>query len=140
MERTAECCCGQAKLTIKNEPLVHAVCNCDDCKKRTGSAFGISAYFSDTQIIGKLGVMNEYQIQNEGFEQLRSFCSNCGTTLFWRISAFKNVIGISGGCFIETPLSKPSIVAEKKSKVKWCNLQGDWSDSFDIKILTQHKI
>ncbi len=140
MERTAECCCGQAKLTIKDEPLIHVVCHCDDCKKRTGSAFGISAYFSDDQIINKLGAMNQYKIQNDGYEQLRSFCSNCGTTLFWHISVFKNIIGISGGCFIENPLSKPNIVAENQSKQYWFDLLGHWEESFDIKILTQPKI
>jgi hypothetical protein len=123
---------------MKDDPLAHIVCHCDDCKKRTGSAFGISAYFSEDQVIKKQGTMHGYEIQNDGYRQNRHFCSNCGTTLYWHITAFSNVIGVSGGCFIEQPLPKPKIVAEKDNNAEWLNLLGEWQESFDIKILTNH--
>lgn len=45
--RTATCCCWQASIGVEGEPKIHLVCHCNNCKKRTGSAFGISAYFAD---------------------------------------------------------------------------------------------
>ncbi len=138
MERIAECCCGQATITTQHQPLIHVVCHCDDCKKRTGSAFGISAYFSDTQILAQTGDMNHYHIKNKHYTQQRSFCANCGTTLYWRVSAFANVIGISAGCFTKQPLAKPHYTVETQNQLDWFNLTGDWKESFDMKILTKH--
>ncbi len=140
MERIAECCCGNANITVKGEPLLHAVCHCDDCKKRTGSGFGISTYFSNNQIIQSNGDMKIYHIENTDHTQQRSFCFNCGTTLFWKVSVFKNITGISGGCFVKQPLASPSINANNNQECTWLTLNGDWQTSFDLKILTHHKL
>lgn len=43
MVRTATCCCGQTSIEVSGEPVFHCVCHCDNCKRRTGSAFGVSA-------------------------------------------------------------------------------------------------
>jgi len=40
MTRTATCCCGSASITVKDDPILNGICHCNDCKRRTGSAFG----------------------------------------------------------------------------------------------------
>ena len=57
MTRTAQCACGSASISVSGEPRMHGVCHCTNCKRRTGSAFGVSAYFlrSDvTEISGEM--------------------------------------------------------------------------------------
>jgi hypothetical protein len=126
--RTATCCCGQSTIEVEGEPKIHLVCNCNDCKKRTGSAFGVSAYFSDSQIKGTNGNTNRYEINNQETEQIRYFCKSCGTTLFWKISRFPSIpgiaemTGIAGGCFTESPLPEPTIVASNNNKCAWVEL------------------
>jgi hypothetical protein len=125
MNRTASCCCGESTIEAEGDPKLHLVCNCNDCKKRTGSAFGISAYFLDSQVKNKKGNTSTYEINNEETEQIRYFCNSCGTTLFWKITKFPYIPGISemtgiaGGCFSETPLPPPTVTASNANKCAW---------------------
>lgn len=128
MNRIASCCCGQSTIEVEGDPKIHIVCNCNDCKQRTGSAFGISAYFSDTQIKNRNGNTNTYEINNNETEQQRHFCKSCGTTLYWKITRFPSISGISemtgiaGGCFIENTLPNPTISALNENKCAWLDL------------------
>jgi len=45
MSINASCCCGELNIELEGKPLVNAICHCNDCKKRKGSAFGISHYY-----------------------------------------------------------------------------------------------
>lgn len=122
MNRIAECCCGQNTLEVSGEPAMHAVCNCDNCKKRTGSAFGISAYFKEEQLVGALPTdvsCYSFHHAEQDHDQQRYFCRSCGTTLFWRVSSLTGMIGIAGGCFITTPLSAPPVSVSHGQKCAW---------------------
>jgi hypothetical protein len=79
MIRRTTCCCGACALEIEGEPAMNGVCHCANCKKRTGSAFGWSAYFADEQIVSRSGVFTRYDI--DGARQQRWFCAACGSTL-----------------------------------------------------------
>jgi hypothetical protein len=76
MTRTATCCCAQCSIEVGGEPAINAVCHCRNCKRRTGSAFGWSCYFSDAQVLQKSGDLKVYRIRNE---QQRWFCAHCGS-------------------------------------------------------------
>lgn len=52
---TATCACGQAAITVNALPTLHGVCHCTHCKRRTGSAFGNSAYFDKTAVVARTG-------------------------------------------------------------------------------------
>lgn len=128
MQRTATCCCGQASILVEGDPKFHLVCHCDDCKKRTGSAFGISAYFADEQIRSKHGTTETYEIDATETKQERHFCRVCGTTLYWKIDRFPGIpgraslTGIAGGCFVDNPLPAPTLTANNKGKCAWLEL------------------
>ena len=60
MTRTARCCCGDCAITVEGEPTLNGLCHCTSCRKRTGSAFGWSAYFPDDKVTAKSGKMRVY--------------------------------------------------------------------------------
>lgn len=128
MQRTATCCCGQASILVEGDPTIHLVCHCDNCKQRTGSAFGVSAYFRDTQVRGKSGTTEIYEIETTETKQERYFCRFCGTTLYWKIYRFPGMpdpasfTGIAGGCFVDNPLPEPTLTANNKGKCAWLEL------------------
>ena len=124
----AECCCGQCRIEISGEPEIHGVCHCKNCRKRTGSAFGISTYFSKAQIIAQQGNLNVYSLHNkeQNHDQERFFCANCGTTLYWLISTMPDKIGIAGGCFIDPPLKSPSYSVNDNQRIQWLTLPEHW--------------
>lgn len=125
MTSIAKCCCGNLSVEIKGKPLVNAVCHCDDCKRRTGSAFGLSVYVNDKQIINTVGQTENYKIKGN-ISQERYFCSNCGTTLFWKISSYPELTGIAGGCFTGSNTLEPEYTFTNENKCDWLVLPATW--------------
>jgi hypothetical protein len=113
---------------VEGDPEVHLVCHCDNCKKRTGSAFGMSAYFLDSQIRAKHGTTRIYEIDTEATQQERHYCTVCGTTLYWKIARFQGfprvatMTGVAGGCFTENPLPAPTLNANSVKQCVWLEL------------------
>lgn len=128
MTRRANCCCGRCSIEVEGEPTVNAICHCDNCKKRTGSAFGWSSYFRDTQIVHKAGVLEVYPVDGANLQQ-RWFCANCGTTLFWKAAAMPEQTGIAGGCFVDRPLDAPSATVSNAGRCLWLHLPVTWRTS-----------
>ena len=51
MSRVARCCCRAICIEVDGLLASHIVYHCDNCKPRTGSAFGISPYFENDHIL-----------------------------------------------------------------------------------------
>lgn len=128
MTRTATCACGQASITVNANPTMHGVCHCTNCKRRTGSAFGVSAYFDRTAVVAQSGSTSVYAFHHaaQNHDQERHFCSKCGTTLFWYLSAMPESIGIAGGCFSDDGLPSPTYTVTDKKREPWVLLPSSW--------------
>lgn len=119
MTRVAECCCGECSVKVESDPLLYGICNCVNCKKRTGSAFGLSAYFKEDEFSVESGDLNSYKVSAESGNQERKFCSRCGTTLYWHTESLKGMVGVAGGCFISNPLPQPEYSAQDETRCRW---------------------
>jgi hypothetical protein len=113
---TARCCCGACSIEVVGAPLMNAICHCDNCKRRTGSAFGWSTYFADEQVVGRSGEHRRYDLG--GGRQQRWFCATCGTTLYWTIDGQPGRTGIAGGCFVER-LPPPTRSVVDQGRLAW---------------------
>ena len=132
MTREAKCCCGACAIQVKGEPAINAVCHCRDCQRRTGSAFGWSAYFPNAAVVATLGAFRTYSPPGKapGVDdwQERVFCGRCGTTLSWRSADFQGLTGIAGGCFVgaEAPLPEPTMTVGNETRCGWVTLPEEW--------------
>lgn len=124
MTRTATCCCGKATITVKDDPVLNAVCHCNDCKRRTGSAFGWNAYFTEDQVLETSGDWISYEPEAQP-GQIRRACRNCASTLWWTQPAFAGT-GIAGGAFIEHPLPAPNGSYQHADHVAWFDVPTSW--------------
>jgi len=126
---TASCCCGECTIILYGEPKSHGICHCDNCKKRTGSAFGVLVYFTYDQVIRQVGSMGIYNQISEVLEnnQSRFFCQTCGTTLYWVLSNQPEIIGVAGGCFVNSLLPEPSFSRVNQNQCLWLTLPDQWS-------------
>ncbi len=125
MIRKASCCCGACEIELEGEPVLNAICHCDNCKRRTGSAFGWSAYFPDDKVAQPSGDLSRYELPHMAAE--RFFCARSGTTLYWRSTAFMpGHTGIAGGCFTATPLDPPNLSATDAKRCAWLTLPEGW--------------
>jgi hypothetical protein len=44
-DREAACSCGQLQVTVRGDPVRVAMCHCLECQRRTGSTFGVQAFY-----------------------------------------------------------------------------------------------
>ena len=125
---TAYCACSQASITVNAPPTLLGVCHCTNCKRRTGSAFGISAYFDKTSVVEAKGETKTYSFHHvaQNHDQERHFCINCGTTLFWFLTAAPESIGIAGGCFADQALPEPTCSVTDSKRWPWVSLPEGW--------------
>ena len=124
----ASCACGGVAITVASSPRLHAVCHCTNCKRRTGSAFGVSTYFERSAVSEIAGETRIYAFRDaQGNEQQRHFCTRCGTTLYWFTSALPDRIGIAAGCFgEEEALPEPSMSVSDARRKPWVSLPRSW--------------
>src|SRR5262249_36765904 len=114
-------------LCAAGEPVFQAVCHCNECKKRTGSAFGVNAYFRREAVTRIEGETNAYASGSSATNAgVRHFCGKCGTTLFWDASSLPALIGIAGGCFADAPLAEATVTASHSKKWEWVEIPSAW--------------
>jgi hypothetical protein len=124
--RVARCCCQACSVEVDGEPTLNANCNCNSCKRRTGSAFGWSAYFRDADIKARQGELKLYVVAGPPAGR-RWFCPTCGTTLYWEGMDFMpGQTGFAGGCFAETPLPEPNLSAYDNLRCAWAGVPDAW--------------
>lgn len=96
------CLCGGVRYKTEGNPEYVGLCHCRYCQLRTGSAMGISVYFENNLVSINTGETSikphEFQTESGGNFVIQ-FCSNCGTSLFWRLTARPGLVGVGGGTF-----------------------------------------
>lgn len=105
--RRAECSCGQLSASCEGEPFV-AVCHCLACKRRSGSAFGMGAWYPKKDVVIDGPRAEFLRIGDDGGHIHHSFCPVCGVTLCWTIDGFPG-IAISAGTFADMSLPPPKV-------------------------------
>lgn len=74
------CQCGAVRYKLSGEAMHHALCHCNDCRNSAGAPMvGWAMYPEDALSVA--GAPKTYASSEHG---RRSFCSECGTGLFYR--------------------------------------------------------
>jgi hypothetical protein len=124
MTRTAHCCCGALRAEVSGEPTLVAACHCEQCQRRTGSAFGISAYFPAGQI-RIAGFSKVFCRESEAGQAVEMhFCPECGTSVYWEAAFMPGHIGIAAGTFFDPAFPPPTVSAWERSKHPWISFVG----------------
>ena len=98
--REGGCLCGEALYLVSGYPEPRGVCHCRYCQLRTGSAFAVLAYFKPENFSLKSGQLTHYRFTSESDKQWDiNFCSKCGTTVYYQLEAWGDLIGIDSGTF-----------------------------------------
>lgn len=105
--RTAACACGQLQVTCDGEPKMVALCHCLDCQRRTGSTYGIAAFFARPEIETE-GRAQRYERKAEsGFKVVFHFCPDCGSTVYWEPEKAPDLIAVAVGAFADPAFPAP---------------------------------
>jgi hypothetical protein len=102
--REAACACGDFRLTLEGEPVLVSACCCTRCQRRTGSFFGVTAYFRPAQLVRREGAASTFHRPGSTTFQ---FCPRCGSSLLWELGDDEPIIGVAGGAFADPTLPGP---------------------------------
>lgn len=106
--RTATCSCGQLSATCSGEPNLVSLCHCLACQKRTGSAYGIAAFFAKDKV-STSGVAKQFTRQSDsGFEITFHFCRECGSSVYWEPRRRPELLAVAVGAFSDPNFPAPN--------------------------------
>ncbi len=128
MKREAICSCGNLKVLCVAEPELVSLCHCIACQKRTGSSYGIAAFFIKKNIEVKGAYENYERSSDSGFKIVFHFCGNCGSTVFWEPSRKPDMVAIGVGSFGEISFPEPSQEVHTECRHGWVKPLEDFSD------------
>jgi hypothetical protein len=114
------CLCGQVRYRLTGPLGSMGHCHCVDCRKAHGAAF---ATFLDVPRSGftltEGADLLRYHRADTG--AVRSFCRDCGSTLFWERGG--DSVDIAAGTLDTPPTQRPSYHFFVRSKVPWYDIQ-----------------
>lgn len=94
------CTCGAVRYRTTGKPKRVSACACRWCQTRTGSALGVSVYFSKGDVTFFQGALKSYRLVSDAGRWIETkFCENCGTTVGWTLEFLPDYHGIAGGTF-----------------------------------------
>jgi hypothetical protein len=99
------------------------MCHCDDCQRRTGSVFGIGAFFDRGAVSVVRGTPKTYTRDSaSGRHVTFHFCGECGSTVFWEPERAPQLIGVAVGAFADPAFPPPQQSAWTQNKHRWLGL------------------
>ncbi|MEM7425743.1 MAG: GFA family protein [Pseudomonadota bacterium] len=118
--RTASCACGQLTIALSGTAQRVSSCSCLECQKRTGSAFGVTAFYLKEQIVevaGEAKIFN--RTADSGRDLAMRFCPYCGTTVYWELGMVPGQISVAVGCFADPLYPAPERTVFHSRKHHW---------------------
>jgi hypothetical protein len=99
-----------------------AACHCRACQRRTGSTFGVGAFFP-REAVAVSGRHSEYdRPADSGFRVLHHFCPDCGSTVFWEPSRRPELVGVAVGAFADPGFPAPDRQVFEHNRMPWATI------------------
>jgi hypothetical protein len=121
----ARCNCGALTLTVPGPSSLILACHCAACQRRTGSPFGVGAFYPSTDV--KIaGTATEFTRDGSTGGKVRTyFCPNCGSSLYWKADRAPGLIGVAVGCLADPSDPRPTTSIWEEAKRSWTHVDAD---------------
>ena len=120
--RNAKCSCGQLSVTCEGDPVSVSLCHCLECQRRTGSTYGIAAFFDQT-CVGVTGESNEFvRPSDSGHFVTFHFCPRCGSSVFWKPARKPDLIAVAVGAFADPTFPQPTKSVYREHQHHWVEM------------------
>ena len=113
---TGRCYCGTSRLSANEPPTSVAYCHCADCRRITGAPVAAFAEFNESAVTFEPGAGSSVSI-NPGV--VRTFCSNCGSTLSGRYDYLPGRVYIAVGLLDQANDYVPQLHAHAGERIQW---------------------
>ena len=121
--RTAACACGQLRISCAGEPQRVSVCHCLDCQRRTGSAFGVAAFFPRGAVTPEGRQHTNRRVADSGRGLTFHFCPDCGSTVFWEPEFRPDSIAVAVGGFADPSFPQPEKAVYEERAHPWVKIE-----------------
>ena len=122
--RTAHCACRKLQVEADGEPLIVSLCHCRACQRRTGSPFGLGAWYPRDKVRIR-GETKTFVRPIEDRTVINYFCPGCGGTVLWEASKREGLIAVAVGMFGDPAFPPPARSIYEDSKHPWIELMGE---------------
>ena len=120
----AQCNCGALALSLPGLSSLVVACHCVDCQRRTGAPFGVGAFYP-AEVVTISGTPKEYARAAESGGKVRFyFCTDCGSTVYWRADNLPAMIGVAVGAIADPDFPAPIKSVFEQSKHVWVEIDG----------------
>ena len=120
MVREASCSCGKLSIKLTGDPEYVSSCACQACQRRTGSAFGVTAFFKEAQMAGEWGESGVFErVGGSGQPMFFRFCPHCGSTVWWEALARPGRVAVAAGAFADKDFPAPQRLIWAEHKAPW---------------------
>lgn len=117
MTHLGGCHCGAIRYQVTGEPKHVALCHCGDCRRSAGAPMVAWAAFAENEMTVTQG--NPKTINSSG-AAMRSFCSDCGTGLFYRNAEFlPGIVDIQAATLDDPDALPPSVHVQTAERLGW---------------------
>lgn len=126
------CQCESVRFELKARPLFTHACHCLVCRRRSGTAFGLSTFILRTDLVVLSGELRTKQISSRTTVHL---CATCDTTIYSESTRFPTTYVVRGGTFDDPDVVKPDAHIWVKRKHPWIALPDDvplFDEDYDI--------
>ena len=105
--RKAQCACGQLHVDCEGDPVLVSLGHCLECQRRTGSTYGIAAFF-ERDAVSVSGATSLYSRKGDsGFTVEHHFCPTCGSTVYWEPRRKPEYVAVAVGAFADPSFPAP---------------------------------
>lgn len=118
-ERSATCVCGKLRVTCIGEPQKVSLCHCLACQRRTGSVYGIAAFFAREQVRAEGPMTSFTRPSDSGFAVTFHFCPDCGATVLWEPRRKPDFVAVAVGAFADPDFPAPSQAVHDECRHGW---------------------
>lgn len=101
------------------------LCHCIDCQKRSGSPFGVIAYYPETGVTLSGEAREFIRNTDAGNTFTGGFCPICGSTVYVKASKYSRVLGITVGAIADPSFTQPARSVYEQSRHSWVTLPQD---------------
>lgn len=117
--RRATCACGALTVTCDGPPEKISLCHCQACQRRTGSPFGIAAFFPRDRVAAHGPSTSYTRPADSGHSVTFHFCPSCGSNVYWEPSRMPHLIAVAVGAFADPGFPAPSQQVHTQHRHPW---------------------
>jgi hypothetical protein len=117
--RFAACVCGQLTASCSGDPVQISLCHCLACQRRTGSTYGIAAFFPRESVAIAGGSKAYTRSSDSGYSVTFHFCPDCGSTVTGTLAAKPDLVAVAVGAFADPTFPAPSQAVYTEHRHEW---------------------